>query len=92
MHIELLGHIWYHGKQLENFRGLSLSASLREDLDPGIGVMFHVKRHWSVGVSWHDVDEDPFVFFSVDLFRFAKQSATSYVEKYDTVRTLLSDN
>ncbi|MDB4222944.1 hypothetical protein N9850_04165 [Granulosicoccus sp.] len=92
LHIELLGHVWYTGHQLDNFRGISLSASLREDLDPGIGVMFHIQRNWSVGVAWHDVEEDPFLFFSVDLFRFAKQNATQYVKEYDAVRRQLGLN
>jgi hypothetical protein len=92
LHIELMGHIWYHGNQLDNFRGVSLSASLREDLDPGIGVMLHIKRNWSIGLAWHDVEEDPYLFFSVDLFRFAKGRATQYVEKYDDLREQLDVN
>ena len=89
LHIELLGHIWYRGQLLDNFRGLSVTASLREDVDPGLGLMLHIKRNWSVGISWHDVDEDPFLFFSVDLFRFAKQTASSYAEKYEHLRRQL---
>lgn len=86
MHIELLGHIWYRGEQLHDFSGLSLAASLREDLDPGIGLMFHIKRNWSIGVSWRDLEEDPFLFFSVDLFRFAKQNGSKYMDKYEQAR------
>jgi hypothetical protein len=89
MHVEFLGHIWYRGEQLGDYWGVSATVSLREDLDPGIGVQVHIKRNWNLGVTWHDVDEDPYVFFSVDLFRFAKQSASKYVAEYEDVRAQL---
>ena len=89
MHVEFLGHVWYRGEQLEDHWGVSATVSLREDLDPGIGVLVHIKRNWNLGVTWHDVDEDPFLFFSVDLFRFAKQNASKYVAEYEDVRAQL---
>ena len=89
MHVEFLGHIWYRGEQLGDYWGVSATVSLREDLDPGIGVLVHIKRNWNLGVTWHDVDEDPFLFFSVDLFRFAKQNASKYVAEYEGVRAQL---
>jgi len=89
MHVEFLGHIWYRGKQLGDHWGVSATVSLREDLDPGVGVLVHIKRNWNLGVTWHDVDEDPFLFFSVDLFRFAKQNASKYVAEYEDVRAQL---
>jgi len=89
MHVEFLGHIWYRGKQLGDYWGVSATVSLREDLDPGVGVLVHIKRNWNLGVTWHDVDEDPFLFFSVDLFRFAKQNASKYVAEYEDVRAEL---
>ena len=89
MHVEFLGHIWYRGEQLGDYWGVSATVSLREDLDPGVGVQVHIKRNWNLGVTWHDVDEDPFLFFSVDLFRFAKQNASKYVAEYEDVRAQL---
>ena len=89
MHVEFLGHIWYRGEQLGDYWGVSATVSLREDLDPGVGVQVHIKRNWNLGVTWPDVDEDPFLFFSVDLFRFAKQNASKYVAEYEGVRAQL---
>ena len=89
MHVEVLGHIWYRGRQLEDYWGASATVSLREDLDPGLGVMIHIKRFWNIGIAWHDSDDDPYLLFSVDLFRFAKQNAPKYVEKYKSIRTQL---
>ena len=62
---------------------------MRDDLDPGIGALVHFKRNYSFGVTWHGEDEDPFLFFSVDLFSFAKQKAPQYVEKYEDLRARL---
>jgi hypothetical protein len=89
MQVELLGHIWYRGEDLGDYWGVSSTMSLREDLAPGVGAQVHFMRNWTLGVSWHDVDEDPFVCLSVDLFRFAKQNVSKYVEKYEDVRARL---
>lgn len=89
LQVELLGHIWYRGDDLDNYWGVSASASFREDLDPGLGVLVHLRRHWSLGVTWHDFDEDPYLFLSVDLFRFARRKAPVYVERYEDLRQLL---
>jgi len=86
MHIEVLGHIRYHGEKLGNYWGVSAIISLREDLDPGVGALVHISRNWNLGVTWHDVDEDPFIVFSADLFQFAKREVTKYVERYNEVR------
>jgi len=88
LHIEALGHIWYRGRQLEDYAGISATISLREDLDPGIGMLVHFKRNWNLGLVWHDVDEDPFLFFSVDLFNFAKQEIPKYVDRYNDVKAM----
>jgi len=89
MHVEVLGHVWYRGDELEDYWGVSATVSLRSDLDPGLGFLVHVKRNWNVGVTWHDVDEDPFLFLSVDLFSFAKKKAPKYVAKYRQQRAML---
>ncbi len=91
LHIEALGHVWYRGKKLDRFWGVSAAISIREDLDPGIGVLIHFRRNWNLGITWHDVDEDPFLFFSVDLLQFVRQSASQYKERYKAVRTLLDE-
>ena len=83
LHVEALGHLWYRGRELDDYWGVSASISLREDLEPGIGLLVHLKRHWNLGITWHDVRDDPFLFFSVDLFGFARQNAASYVERYE---------
>ena len=92
LHVELFGHIWYRGKELDNFWGISVAASLREDVDPGLGFLVHIRRNWNLGVTWHGVDGDPFLFFSVDLFRFARENAEKYVGKYDEARSKLGLN
>ena len=91
LHIEAIGHIWYRGRQLQDYAGISGTISFREDLDPGIGVLVHFKRNWSLGLTWHDVDEDPFLFFSVDLFNFAKQEIPKYVERYNGVKAMIKE-
>jgi hypothetical protein len=87
LHIEALGHVWYWGKKLDRFWGVSAAVSLREDLDPGIGVLIHLRQNWNLGITWHDVDEDPFLFFSVDLLQLVRQNATQYTKRYESVRT-----
>jgi len=86
LQIEVLGHVWYRGKDLSDYWGVSATVSLRSDLDPGLGAMVHLKRNWNVGITWHDHDDDPFLFLSVDLFRFARENASGYVERYENLR------
>lgn len=84
LNVELVGHLWYT-QERDNYFGLSLTASLREDLDPGLGVLFHVRRNWNLGVTWHDHDDDPFLFMSLDLFAFARAKH----ERYESTRAEL---
>jgi hypothetical protein len=89
LHVELLGHVWYRGRELEDYWGVSATVSLRDDLDPGIGALVRIRRNWNLGVTWHDVDEDPYLFFSVDLLSFARRKAPEYVARYRDVRARL---
>jgi len=63
LNVEVLGHVWYTGNELDDFWGVSATLSFREDLDPGIGALVHIKRNWSVGIAWHDVQQDQFAAF-----------------------------
>lgn len=89
LHVEALGHIWYHGDMLDDYWGVSATISLRDDLDPGIGAMVHINRNWNLGITWHNVEDDPFLFFSFDLFQFARQEAQSYSSQYQQLRATL---
>jgi len=89
LQIELLGHVWYHGRDLDQYWGLSAALSLREDLDPGIGLLVHLRRAWNLGITWHGVEDDPFLFLSVDLFRFARTRAGRYEAAYARLREQL---
>jgi hypothetical protein len=91
LHIEALGHVWYWGKKLDRFWGFSAAVSIREDFDPGIGVLVHFRRNWNLGITWHDVDEDPFLFFSVDLLQLVRQTASRYEKRYEAVKNLLEE-
>jgi hypothetical protein len=89
MNIELLGHIHYWGERLDKLWGLSISTTLRDDMDPGLGVQLHLSRNWNLGVSWHDFEEDPFLFMSVDLFSAASREAPRYLAAYQEQRKKL---
>ena len=85
LNIELAGHIFYTGRDLDNFFGVSAVASLREDLPPGLGFLLHFRRHWSAGLTWRDQSRDPFIYTSFDLFRFAKEEPQKYVGRFNRV-------
>ncbi len=96
INVELLGYVAYYGDDHENFLGGSIAASLRDRVKPGIGVVFHWNRSVSVGVSWHDLDDDgnpfndnPFVYLSFDLFRYVQSEGPRFKGEYDKVRALL---
>ncbi|MBK7642121.1 MAG: hypothetical protein IPJ19_03585 [Planctomycetes bacterium] len=85
--LELLGFLKYTGKKYDNFYGGSLALSFRDDIGPGIGAVAHLGRNWNVGVSWHDTDDDgryfdqaPYVFFSLDLYRFVGKQESKLSE------------
>ena len=91
LNVEVFGHLWYRGEELENYFGASFAVSFREDIDPGLGVLLHIQRNWNLGITWHDVDEDPFLFFSVDLFRFANAKRDQYKGELDRLRDRIRD-
>lgn len=94
--IELFGHVWYRWKSLDRpekglqWWGISAAASLRDDLRPGIGFIAHYGRFVTLGITWHDTDEDgrwfndaPFIIMGIDLFRFAEDRAPAYQKKWE---------
>lgn len=94
--IELFGHVWYRWRNPDQperglrWWGISAAASLRDDLRPGIGFIAHYGRFVTVGVTWHDPDEDgrwfndaPFILMGIDLFRFAEERAPSYQKRWE---------
>jgi hypothetical protein len=81
--------LWYTGREYENYLGLSAALSLREDLDPGVGVLVHFRRNLNLGITWHDVDEDPYLFFSLDLFRLVSSNSKKYIDRYEQLRNRL---
>ncbi len=95
LNVELLGFLWYFGQNNEHYTGLSLSAVLRDDLRPGFGPVLHWRRNISLGLAWHDVDgndkfdEDPYVFMSVDAFRFMQSEGPKFRAEYEKARAYL---
>ncbi len=89
LQIEVFGHLWYRGNNLTDFWGFSTAFSFREDHNPGIGAMVHIKRNWNLGITWHNLagDLNPFLYFSMDLFSFAKKNVPEYIDKYKEIRT-----
>ena len=94
--IELLGHVWYHWRNLDKpeaglrWGGISAAVSLRDDLRPGIGFIAHWGRFVTLGVTWHDANEDgrwfndaPFIMMGIDLFRFADDRVPAYQKKWE---------
>ncbi|MCK6445317.1 MAG: hypothetical protein L6Q99_02905 [Planctomycetes bacterium] len=96
INVELLGYVGYYGDEYEHFFGGSIAASLRNDVDPGIGFVLHWNKSFSAGVSWHDLDDDgdpfddePAVYMSFDLFRYVQTEGPAFKSKYDRVRALM---
>jgi hypothetical protein len=96
--LELIGYVGYYGSDHQHFLGGSLTATLRDDIGPGLGAVVHWSQNFSLGVSWHDVDDDddlfdddPFVFLSFDLFRFLQEEGPKYKAEYDRVRARLAE-
>jgi hypothetical protein len=91
INVELLGYVGYYGDENEHFLGGSIAAALRNDAEPGLGVVVHWNRSFSAGIAWHDVDggDDAFVYLSFDLFRFLQTEGPRYKAEYDRVRALL---
>lgn len=97
--VEVVGHVWYrwhetgHGGVGLRWWGISAAASLRDDLPPGVGVVGHWGRLFTVGVLWHDGDEDgawfdqaPFVVLGLDLFRLVEDRGPAYHRKWEEAR------
>lgn len=87
--VELLGYLHYYGTDNERYLGASLAATLRSDIGPGIGLVTHWTKGFSLGITWHGEQEDPFVYLSFDLFRFLQTEGPAFRESYDRVRRLV---
>jgi len=86
--IELLGWVKYYGEDLRNFWGISGITTIRDDIGIGIGGILHFGTYFNLGVTWHDIDNDDnffnddlFVTFGIDLFKFAKSTSSKFEEK-----------
>lgn len=95
LNVELLGWLKYrdHNKR---YLGGSVAASFREDLGPGIGVLAHWTKGFSLGAAWHDTDDDdnlfndsPFVYLSFDLYRYVQGELPRFQEAYGRIESLL---
>ncbi len=95
LNVELLGFLWYFGKNNEHFTGISLSTVLRDDLRPGFGPVLHWRRNVSLGLAWHDLDgnnkfdEDPYFFMSMDAFRFLQSEGPKFQAEYEKAKAYL---
>lgn len=87
--VELLGYLHYYGSDNERYLGASVAATLRSDIGPGIGLVTHWTKGFSLGVTWHGEHDDPFVYLSFDLFRFLQTEGPAFRAKYDRVRRLV---
>lgn len=92
--IELLGWIKYYGKDLKNFWGISGITTVRDDIGIGIGGILHFGTYFNLGITWHDVDNDDnffnddlFVTFGIDLFKFAKSTSPKFEEKVSNLKS-----
>jgi len=83
--VHLLGHVWYRWKQPAapsaglGWHGLSLAATLQNDVGPGFGVTAMYGPVVTAGAIWHDADGDgrwlerpPHVVLGIDLYRLAR--------------------
>jgi hypothetical protein len=89
--VEVLGHLWYgwhdecRPEEGLGWWGLTAVAMFRDDMRPGVGFALEYGRTLTLGVAWHDDDEDddwfdnaPYVVMSVDLLSFTRETATQY--------------
>lgn len=86
LNIEVLGHLWYND-DWSDYRGLSLTATLRDDMDPGLGFLWHINRDWNMGLAWHDHADDPFLMFSMDLYSFVGHRSGVLEQQLETTRS-----
>lgn len=87
--IQAFGHVWYRWPGTANeelgWWGISLSASIREELRPGVGFTVHYGKVVNVGLLWRDVDRDgtidgtPYFHTGIDLFRLARKRLPGWV-------------
>jgi hypothetical protein len=96
VNVEVLGYLHYYGDDYQHYLGGALTATLRDDLGPGLGVVAHWEKGFSLGVAWHDVDgdgdqfdDDPFVYFSVDLFKFVQGERPKFQAARDQLQGML---
>ncbi len=93
--VEVLGHTWYRWKKRGDpgaglrWWGVAAAATLRDAVRRGGGWGGRYGRLWTLGVVWHDDDEDdrwfdqaPYVLFGVDLFRLVEDRAPEYQRKW----------
>jgi hypothetical protein len=101
--VEVLGHIWYqwHDESQPQdgigWWGISAIAVFRDDMRPGAGLALEYGRMMTLGVAWHDDDEDndwfdnaPYFVMSVDLLSFTQEKAQQYREFSATAQRELS--
>lgn len=97
LNIELAGYVRYFGDDYESYFGGSIAATLRDDLGPGLGLVLHWDKSFSLGVAWHDIDgrggifDDPYVYMSFDVFRFVQGAGPRYAAERERLRALLPD-
>jgi hypothetical protein len=87
--IQALGHVWYRWPESSGgelgWWGISASASIREELRPGVGFTVHYGRVVNVGLLWRDLDRNgsidrtPYFHTGIDLFRLAKKRLPGWV-------------
>ena len=96
LNVEILGYLHYYGDDHEHFLGASIAASLQDQIAPGLGLVVHWTKSFSVGVSWHDIDDNgnpfndtPYLFLSFDLYRYLQSEGSQFKGEYDRIRALM---
>ncbi|MCK4510790.1 hypothetical protein KAW64_03575 [bacterium] len=102
--VEMLGHIWYSWQ--DDFRpaegldwwGVSAIAVFRDDMRPGAGLAIEYGKMMTLGVAWHDENEDddwfndaPYLVLSIDLLSFTQEKAGQYREFRREAHRRISD-
>lgn len=97
--VEALGHLWYTWRDEAcpergmRWWGICALAVFRDDMRPGAGLALEFGKTMTLGVVWHDDDEDddwfdndPYFVMSVDLLSFARQEVSRYASLRDEAR------
>lgn len=96
LELEVLGYVRYRGAEREHYLGGSFVLGLSDQEKPALGFVVHWDASFSLGIQWRDedddnhwLDDDPFLFLSVDLFRYAQGRLGAFQETYERVQRLL---